>query len=166
MLYSLNVYRKCAVEMFFFFCRLNKQSLSILLHPSLKQVSKQLLLFCFLSLLWWLVQKFNHVERWIVNKKCHMQITGHKDCNWRLFSLSINLTIIFTVNRLIIYSNKCQKSGKNAHLNFPALNVMSSDCVLCPNSSPKAKPAILSTFLLEKWPKWLIYYQNSWRLIF
>ncbi len=29
---------------------------------------------------------------------------------------------------------KCQKSAKNAHLNFPEPNVMSSNCFFCPNS--------------------------------
>ncbi len=36
--------------------------------------------------------------------------------------------MIFTINRLIVYSMKCQKNAKNAHLNFPELNVTSSNC--------------------------------------
>ncbi len=34
---------------------------------------------------------------------------------------------------------KCQKSAKNARLNFPEHNVTSSDCLFCSNNSPEHK---------------------------
>ncbi len=41
------------------------------------------------------------------------------------------------INRLVVYSMKCQKSAKNADLNFPEPNVTSSNCFFCPNNNPK-----------------------------
>ncbi len=37
--------------------------------------------------------------------------------------ISINLPIIDSINRVIVYSMKCQKSANNAHFNVPEPNV-------------------------------------------
>ncbi len=106
----------------------------------------------------------------------------------RLFSLSINLPIIFTSNRLIAYSVKCQKGVKNAHLNFPEPDVTSSDCFFCSNNNPKHKDSFIFIydsekqqiltfetlirqffllFLFEKMTEMInINYQKSWQLFF
>ncbi len=47
---------------------------------------------------------------------------------------------MFMINQLMVYSMKCQKGAKNAHLNFAEPNLTSTDC-FCPNSSPKHKDA-------------------------
>ncbi len=60
------------------------------------------------------------------------------------------LSHIFWINWLIIYSIKCQKSGENAHLNSPEPDVMSLNCVFCPNNSPNHKDSFISLYDTEK----------------
>ncbi len=88
---------------------------------------------------------------------------------------------------LIVYSMKCPKSAKNAHLNFPDPSVTPLTCFFCPNNISKhtknvsfiiindAETQPILTFkrpnqqlftVLQKKDKRLIDYQKSWQLIF
>ncbi len=44
----------------------------------------------------------------------------------------------------------CQKSAKNAQINFPQPNVMYSNCLFRPNSSPKHKTLHLFLYMTQK----------------
>ncbi len=48
-----------------------------------------------------------------------------------LFSLSIHLSIIFCINRLVVWSTKCQKMVKNVEHCFPKPKVTSSNVLFC-----------------------------------
>ncbi len=70
-----------------------------------------------------------------MSRRLHVETNKNSDCKRQLFSL---LAIIFMKNRVTVYSVKCQKTAKNAHLNFAEPNVTSSNRFFCPNS-PKHK---------------------------
>ncbi len=53
-------------------------------------------------------------------------------CNWSLFSLSMDLSIIFSINRLVVSSIKCQKVVKNVDHCLPKPKVTSSNVLFCP----------------------------------
>ncbi len=80
-----------------------------------------------------------------------------------LFSLSINLANIFTINRLIVCFIKDQRSAKNARLIFSKCDVFNllllskqqqnTETPAANSHISEAKPAILLTFPSEKWLK-------------
>ncbi len=96
----------------------------------------------------------------------------------KLFSLSSNVQIIFSINQIVVASLKCQKVAKNAHQSFPELMVASSNVLFCPINRPKPKDnqfvkienrkkenphtertSTFLAYLLEKWQKRLINYR-------
>ncbi len=62
-----------------------------------------------------------------------------------------DIFIIVQCPQLIVYSLKCQKSVKNAHPNFPKLDVTPSYGFFCPNNSLKHKDSPFIYFLNHKW---------------
>lgn len=118
-----------------------------------------------------------------------MQFEDVRELWWLFFSIltlflsSINLPIIISINWLVVWIIKHQKTVKYFHHNFIKLNVMSLDISFCPTYSLKYKniknnyntrqgkgaishywePRTITflTFLLEKWPGELMKHQKN-----